>query len=160
MRDCDKFNPGEAIVKQYLEDTGRTVIDVSKNSDYWTQGIDFLALKGEKVEKIEVKYCFNINRYHSFFIELLANKEKNQPGWIDYTKSDFIFYVDAISKECHIIHPFEIRDYLAKHDYQTKECFKDGYKISVGAIVPLKEFSQEYYIKTISLEKYAYLKRS
>ena len=107
------------------------------------------------MEKIEVKYCFNINHYHSFFIELLANKEKGEPGWIDYTKSDFIFYVDAISNDCHIIRPFDIRNYLATHDYQTRECHKDKYKTSVGAIVPLEAFSKEYYIKTINLKKYA-----
>lgn len=155
MRDCDKFNPGEEMVKQYLKSTGRTVLDVSKNRDYWSQGIDLISIKGQQTEKIEVKYCFNINHYHSFFIELLANKEKCEPGWIDYTKSDFIFYVDAVSKDCHIIHPFEIREYLATHDYQTRECHKDKYKISVGAIVPLEEYGKEYYIKTINLKKYA-----
>lgn len=154
MLDCEKYNPGEEMVKQYLQDTGRTVIDVSKHHDYWSQGIDFIALKGQKIERIEVKYCYNINRYHSFFIELLANKEKHKPGWIDYTKSDYIFYVDAISKDCHILHPQEIRDYLATHDYSTRECHKDKYKTSVGAIVPVEAFGKEYYIKTISLKKY------
>ena len=34
--DCNKFNIGEAVVKRYLtEDCGETVIDVSKNKDYW-----------------------------------------------------------------------------------------------------------------------------
>lgn len=36
MRDCDKFNPGEAMVKEYLKSTGRAVLDVSKNCDYWS----------------------------------------------------------------------------------------------------------------------------
>lgn len=160
MLDCEKYNPGEAMVKQYLKDTGRSVIDVSKSDDYWSQGIDLIAIKGQRTEKIEVKYCFNIHRYHSFFIELIANKEKHEPGWIDYTKSDFIFYVDAIGNDCHIIHPQEIRDYLATHDYEIKECHKDIYKTSVGAIVPVEAFSNEYYHKVISFEKYAYLKRS
>lgn len=46
MRDCDKYNPGEEMVKKYLQSTGRTVIDVSKNGDYWSQGIDLLAMRG------------------------------------------------------------------------------------------------------------------
>lgn len=154
MLDCEKFNPGEWMVKQYLQDTGRTVIDVSKNNDYWSQGIDLLTIKGQQTEKIEVKYCSNINRYHSFFIELIANQEKNEPGWIDYTKSDFIFYVDAISKDCYILHPQEIRDYLSTHDYETRVCHKDKYKSTLGAIVPVEAFSKEYYMKTISLKQY------
>ena len=144
MLDCEKYNPGEAMVKQYLKDTGRTVIDVSKTNDYWSQGIDLIALKGQRTEKIEVKYCFNINRFHSFFIELIANQEKKKPGGIDYTKSDFIFYVDAISNDCYIIHPNEIRDYLATHDYETRGCHKDKYKSTLGAIVPVEAFGKEY----------------
>lgn len=159
MRDCDKFNPGEAMVKQYLQSTGRTVIDVSKNGDYWSQGIDLIAIKGQRTEKIEVKYCFNINNYHSFFIELLANKEKKEPGWIDYTKADFIFYVDAISKDCYIIVPNEIREYLSNHDYRIRECHKDNYKTSVGAIVPLEDYKKQYYLHTISLQNYAALQQ-
>lgn len=35
MLDCEKFNPGEEMTKKYLKSIGRTVIDVSKNQDYW-----------------------------------------------------------------------------------------------------------------------------
>lgn len=97
MLDCKKYNPGEAMVKAYLESTGRTVIDVSKNSEYWLQDIDFIAIRGERTDKIEVKYDRNMCRYNSMFVELKSNIEKNIPGWIDTTKADFIFYVDAVS---------------------------------------------------------------
>ena len=96
MLDCEKYNPGEAMVKAYLESTGRTVIDVSKNSEYWLQDIDFIAIRGERTDKIEVKYDRNMCRYNSLFVELKSNIEKNIPGWIDTTKADFIFYVDAV----------------------------------------------------------------
>lgn len=97
MLDCEKYNPGEAMVKAYLESTGRTVIDVSKNSEYWLQDIDFIAIRGERTDKIEVKYDRNMCRYNSMFVELKSNIENNIPGWIDTTKADFIFYVDAVS---------------------------------------------------------------
>lgn len=58
------------MVKEYLESTGRAVIDVSKNRDYWLQDIDFLAVKGERTEKIEVKYDHNIHKYAAMFVEL------------------------------------------------------------------------------------------
>ena len=35
MLDCEKYNKGEAAVKEYLENSGTTVIDVSKNPAYW-----------------------------------------------------------------------------------------------------------------------------
>ena len=154
MLDCEKFNPGEALVKQYLQDIGRTVIDVSKNSDYWVQDIDFIAIKGQLTEKIEVKYDRNMNRYQSMFVELKSNIEKGLPGWIDTTKADFIFYVDAVSLDCYIVRPQDLRDYISTHDYQIRYCSKDGYKTSSGAIVPLKEFSSHYRLTRKNLKKY------
>lgn len=155
MLDCEKFNPGEAMVKSYLESTGRTVIDMTNNPEYWLQDVDFLAIKGNRTEKIEVKFDWNINKYRSMFVELMANIEKKQPGWIDSTKADFIFYVDAISLDCHIVKPVDLRQYIATNDYQVKYCSKDKYKTTSGAIVPLKDFSEKYAITTISLQPFA-----
>lgn len=154
MLDCEKYNPGEAMAKAYLESTGRTVIDVSKNSDYWLQDIDFIAIRGNKIDKIEVKYDRNMYRYNSMFVELKANIEKNVPGWIDTTKADFIFYIDAVSAACYIVRPDDLRSYIATNAHQVKYCHKDGYKTSSGAIVPLKPFAEQYAVKTIDLKKY------
>lgn len=151
MLDCQKYNPGEAMVKEYLESTGRAVIDVSKNRDYWLQDIDFLAVKGERTEKIEVKYDRNIHKYAAMFVELQANIEKGQPGWIDTTKADFIFYVDAISQDCHIVKPQDLRTYIATNKYQVKYCHKDGYKTTSGAIIPLEDFAKQFRVVSINL---------
>ena len=154
MLDCQKFNPGEELVKKYLEATGRTVIDVSKDNQYWLQDTDFIAIKGNRTEKIEVKYDYNMNRYQSMFVELKANMEKNVPGWIDTTKADFIFYVDAISKDCYIMSPEHLRAYSAANEYSVRYCDRDKYKTSMGAIVPLKQFAEQYTVKKISLKNY------
>ena len=154
MLDCEKYNPGEAMVKAYLESTGRTVIDVSKNSEYWLQDIDFIAIRGERTDKIEVKYDRNMCRYNSLFVELKSNFEKNIPGWIDTTKADFIFYVDAVSAQCYIVRPMDLKSYIARNAHQVKYCHKDGYKTSSGAIVPLSLFSEQYDIKVVDLKKY------
>lgn len=154
MLDCKKYNPGEAMVKAYLESTGRTVIDVSKNSEYWLQDIDFIAIRGERTDKIEVKYDRNMCRYNSMFVELKSNIEKNIPGWIDTTKADFIFYVDAVSAQCYIVRPMDLKSYIARNAHQVKYCYKDGYKTSSGAIVPLSLFSKQYDVKVVDLKKY------
>ena len=154
MLDCEKFNPGEEMAKKYLKSIGRTVIDVSKNQDYWLQDIDLIAINGQITERIEVKYDRNINHYHSFFVELQANIERNQPGWIDTTKADFIFYIDAVSCDCYIIRPQDLRDYISKNDYQVRFCSKDGYKTSSGAIVPVEAFAAQYTMTKKNFRQY------
>lgn len=154
MLDCQKYNPGEAMVKAFLESTGSTVIDVSKNREYWLQDIDFIAIRGEQTDKIEVKYDRNMYRYNSMFVELKANIEKNIPGWIDTTKADWIYYIDAASAQCYIVRPDDLRSYIAENEHQVKYCYKDGYKTSSGAIVPLYLFSKQYAVKIEDLRKY------
>lgn len=154
MLDCEKFNPGEEMTKKYLKSIGRTVIDVSKNQDYWLQDIDLIAINGQITERIEVKYDRNINHYHSFFVELQSNIERNQPGWIDTTKADFIFYIDAVSCDCYIIRPQDLRDYISKNDYQVRYCRKDGYKTSSGAIVPVEAFASQYTMTKKNFRQY------
>lgn len=153
--DCNKFNIGEYVIKQYLQkDCGETVIDVSKNKDYWVQDVDFLAVKGEKTNKIEVKYDNYINNFHSFFIELFSNVDKQKPGWIDYTKADYIFYFDTVSYMCYVMKPADLREWLSKNEYQVRYCHKDGYKTSSGAIVPIDSYEKQYPIRKIDLSKY------
>lgn len=153
--DCNKFNIGEYVVKQYLQnECGETVIDVSKNKDYWIQDVDFLAVKGNRTTKIEVKYDNNINTYHSFFIELLSNVSKQKPGWIDYTKADYIFYLDTVSYICYVMKPQDLRQWISNNEYKVKVCRKDGYKCSSGAIVPIKSYEQQFTLKKIDLSKY------
>ena len=153
--DCNKFNIGEYVVKRFLqEDCGETVIDVSKNKDYWVQDVDFLAVKGERTNKIEVKYDNNIYNYQSFFVELLSNVDNQKPGWIDFTKADYIFYFDTVSYMCYVMKPADLREWLSKNEYQVKYCRKDGYKSSSGAIVPIKSFEEQYTLRKIDLSKY------
>lgn len=153
--DCNKFNIGEYVIKQYLqEDCGETVIDVSKNKDYWVQDVDFLAVKGNRTTKIEVKYDNNLNYYQSFFIELLSNVDKMKPGWIDYTKADYIFYFDTVSYMCYVMKPDDLRQWISNNEYNVKYCRKDGYKSSSGAIVPIDSYEKQFTLKKIDLSKY------
>ena len=151
MLDCNKYNEGEALVQSYLQDHGFTVIDVSKDQDYWIQDVDFIVVKGSSTEKVEVKYDSYINRTGSFFIELKADEKKNRPGWIDITKADWIYYVDAKSKACYVFQPDDMRKYLANNPYSVKRCYKDGYKVSCGAIVSIDDFRYQYPLMKLQL---------
>lgn len=153
--DCNKFNIGEYVVRQYLEnDCGETVIDVSKNQEYWVQDVDFLAIKGGITRKIEVKYDNYIHKTQCFFVELLSNIEKQTPGWIDITKAHLIYYFDPMNYICYVIRPKDIRDWISNNQYEVKYCRKDSYKTSCGAIVPIKDFETAYDVIQIDLQKY------
>ena len=149
-------NKGEKLVYDYLNDKGYQVIDVSRDQDYWTQDIDFIAMKGDRTIKIEVKYDSWINRTNNMFIELISNVDNNQSGWIDYCKADIIFYVDAVANIAYVVKVSDIRDYLQKKEYQIKTAYdydSDGVvkKCSKGALVDIGEYSLNYYIKAVDL---------
>lgn len=154
--DCqDPNNIGaicEAAVKQYLDEKGYSITDVSKNKEYWLQDVDLLATKGASTLKIEVKGERQIHKYQSFFIELMADEERNKAGWIDITKADYIFYMDGITFDCYVFKPQDMRNYLAKNSYSIKRCYKDGYKVSVGAIVPITPFAEQYELHRIKIK--------
>ena len=91
MLDCEKPNKGEQLVKQYLENSGYCVMDVSKDNHYWIQDIDFIAIKGHETSKIEVKFDGWIHTTRNIFVELLSDIDANKAGWIDYCKADYFF---------------------------------------------------------------------
>lgn len=154
---CNMPNKGEWLVKEYLERNGYDVIDVSKNKEYWVQDVDFIAVKGEKQTKIEVKYDGWIYKTRNMFIELLTDIDKNKCGWIDYCKADVLFYVDAITHICYVVKLKDIRDYINKYSYQTKisvDTTASGqiYKCSKGALINIDMMSIMYDVEIISLE--------
>lgn len=83
------------------------------------------------------------------FIELFSNVDKKKCGWIDYCKADYLYYVDAVSKICYIVGVDDVRDFLNKYDYNTRDCVDRNsrgtvYKTSRGALVNIDYFSSIY----------------
>ena len=156
MLDCNRTNIGEILVYNHLTSNGYNVLDVSKDQQYWTQDIDFIAFKGGRTIKIEVKYDSWINSTRNMFIELLSDVDKNKCGWIDYCKADYLYYVDANSKVCYIVSVDDVRDYLSKYDFRTKDCIDRNsrgtiYKTSRGALVNIDYFSSLYRVDQLQL---------
>ena len=55
---------------------------------------------------------------------------------------------------CYIMKPDDLREWLSKNEYYVKYCRKDGYKTSSGAIVPIKNFEEQYTLRRIDLSHY------
>lgn len=151
MLDCEKPNRGEQLVKEYLEQEGYCVVDVSKDQHYWSQDIDFIAIKGTETIKIEVKYDSWIHVTRNLFIELLTDIDRNKCGWIDYCKADYLYYVDAIDTTCYVIALDDVRDYLRKYPYKIKN-HQEKNKRSQGALVNVDLMSELYNIEKFKLQ--------
>ena len=159
--DCNKPNKGEQLIKNYLEHQGYNVIDVSKCQEYWTQDIDFIAIKGQDTTKIEVKYDGVIHRTRNLFIELLSDVDNNKSGWIDFCKADYLYYIDAVNNICYVIALDDVRHYLKTNRYSVKECrdYNDKgleYKRSQGALVNIDDFSKIFQVEKIDLDNFVY----
>lgn len=150
MLDCEKPNKGEQLVKHYLEKEGYCVIDVSKNSHYWSQDIDFIVIKGLATISIEVKYDSWIHSTRNLFIELLSDVHQNKCGWIDYCKADYLYYVDSVDSTCYVISLKDVRDYLANYPYKIKY-HNEKRKVSQGALLNIDVMSLLYEVKSIKL---------
>ena len=151
MLDCQKPNKGEQLVKEYLEQHGYSVIDVSKDQHYWSQDIDFIAIKGTETIKIEVKYDTWIHSSRNLFIELLADVDRNKCGWIDYCKADYLYYVDAVDNSCYVIALEDVREYLKIYPYQIKNHIEKN-KFSQGALVNIDFMSKIYDVGKLNLQ--------
>ena len=152
MLDCEKENIGEQAVKTYFQKEGIKYIDVSKDPSYYEDDIDLLLVNEDgTTTPIEIKYDNYIHTYHSFFIELLSNAEKNKLGYIYQTKATYIYYVDPVNLDCYIFRPDEMRQYLKDNSYDTRQSKKDGYKTSLGAIIPIGYYWLDYDINKINL---------
>lgn len=151
MLDCEKPNKGEQLVKEHLEQEGYCVVDVSKDQHYWSQDIDFIAIKGTETIKIEVKYDSWIHATRNLFIELLTDVERNKCGWIDYCKADYLYYVDAIDSTCYVIALDDVRDYLRNYPYKIKN-HQEKNKRSQGALVNVDLMSELYDVERFKLQ--------
>lgn len=155
----NKGKIGEIKAYNYLISQGYTVRDVTDNSDYWYQDIDFIAQKNEICKTLEVKWDYRISETHNMFIEQITNIDKGYEsgkGWYRYCKSDEIWYGDAINN---IFYVFRFDD--LKHYIDTNNCFKrksadynncgEVIKVSQGYIVPINDFKNKYQVQEIKL---------
>lgn len=88
-------------VTEYLENKGFSVENVENDSYFQKIDVDILITKNGKTHKVEIKGDSYYPR--NFYIEEISNINKNTPGCLLYTESDFIFYYYVNHKELYII---------------------------------------------------------
>lgn len=150
MLDCEKYNPGEALAKEWLIQNGDKVIDVSKDEVFFDDDIDFIVEHNGREISVEVKWDKYIPRYRTMFVEIKDNEQKGTQGWIYKSRAEYLFYADVINRKIFVMKMDAVREYIKKHKCPMKRTYKDGYKTSLGYIVSVDEMKKEYTVKELS----------
>ena len=100
---------GEDLAMSYMQRLGYEVTDVSGNRNYFYKDIDFLAKKGDIRMAIEVKTESRTAKTGNVCIEDITNKALNKPGWIHYTESTHLFFVEKQTRIIHCVRTDELR---------------------------------------------------
>lgn len=131
------YKLAEKLVYDYYNtNPDYTVTDVTDNPYYWTQDIDLIATNNLTgyTANIEVKYDSKINQTGNLYIEYYNPRSKDNKGWINFTKSDLIYYVDATNNKAYVIDTANIRQYINNNANIKTATTKDG---SRGYLVPV-----------------------
>lgn len=107
---------GELHVKQYLKNLPNvfSVKDLSNDTNYQKKGIDFRVDADSDNFYLDVKTDTHWNT-GNFYLELVANNNKNKRGCLLTSEADFIFYYFTGVNILYIIPLPELQQWISKH---------------------------------------------
>lgn len=111
---------GEDITMKYLKDNNIKFEDKRHIKQYQQDEIDFITYAKGKRQTVEVKASEkNIHKYNSIMVKIHTTyddeKERNTRGNDSYlfrTKSDFLFYIDCVSKDIIVVKTKILQEFL------------------------------------------------
>ena len=121
---------GEQIVKQYLIAKGHDVIDITKDSRYYTSDIDFIVDR----KTVELKTDTIIWRTNNLFIEdekYFYDGGYYKQGWLHYTKAEYLLYFDINKRILYKYKMQDVKDYIQQNKKRIakKACNDDNKKV-------------------------------
>ena len=134
---------GEELAMSYMQRLGYEITDVSGNRIYWAKDIDFLAKKGNERMEIEVKTESRTAKTGNVCIEDVSNVQTSKPGWIHYTESTHLFFVEKQTRIIHCVRTDELRQLFEKEKASLKRLelsnMENGryFKTAVVYLLPL-----------------------
>jgi hypothetical protein len=124
-------------------------IKVVTNRAYQLKGIDLIGYTDIGTIKLENKIRHVL--YDDLLIETLSKEEQLTPGWIEYSKADFLVYVfkeNGTIEQGHIFDLKKLQTWWKKQDkneYEIKYAYNQGYRTK-NRSVPLKDIPEEIII--------------
>lgn len=133
---------GEELFRQYMEQQGYAVEDVSDNPAYWSKDIDMLITSPTTgvTKAFEVKWDTKIHKTANLFLEIVSKYSAGMHGWYEFCEADFLIYGDAVNK---IFYVFDMEVLRAEVDKMPKELANCG-SDSIGYLVPLRRLKELY----------------
>ena len=129
---------GEQLFKQIMESRNYQVEDVSSNSDYWRQDIDFLVTSptSSLTKSFEVKWDSKINRTGNLYLEFVNKNSEGCCGWFEFCQADYLAYGNAIAKKFFIIPMQELKERVKHLPQRVAFCGDEsaGYLIHISQI--------------------------
>ena len=147
----------EDLAFNTFESRGWLVMDVRYRPCYQRKDIDFLASRNGKQASLEIKADNRIAKTGNIYLELYTNEFTSCNGWFFYCEADFICYIDTQRLVMYCFRFADLVEYyegfkrtrLIKH---IKTEYMNEDRVALGALISLKDFSQEYPVQTIKLE--------
>ena len=135
---------GERLFQQQMQNKGYIVEDVSNNSDYWNNDIDFIVTSPTTgaVKTFEVKWDSRLNKTGNLYLELVNVNSKGGYGWFEFCQADYLAYGDATTNTFYIIPLLELREKVQHMPKQIAQCGND----SIGQLVALSSLKNIYKI--------------
>lgn len=125
-----KGKVGERKIIQLMQQRGHQVIDLTDDSRYYAEDVDFI-IAGKKCE---LKTDYIIARTNNLFletkIEYMSDKEDKE-GYFAITKAEYLFYLDEKNNVLYIYTMEQLKDYIDNNYVVTRIC-NDGYKKVYG----------------------------
>ena len=138
------------VIDWLLKNAKSTLFNLNKlkptNKAYQLKGIDLIGYTDIGTIKIENKIRHKI--YDDLLIETLSKEQQLTPGWIEYSKSDFLVYVFKENDTIKQGHIFDLKKLQVwwktqdKNKYEQKYAYNKGYRTK-NRSVPLTEIPKE-----------------
>lgn len=139
-KDLKRGRFGEELVSRTFEALGYELKDVSDDSDFWIEDVDYLTADGIKYE---VKTDYRFHSTGNLALEsaiIYKSYQEEKLSWLWTSKADYFCFVDAEDDtKFYTISSKDLR-HLVKTEHFRRVLKDDGYKFIDLYLLPLLDY--------------------
>lgn len=152
VKDLEKGKIAEVLLFNILSHSKDIACIFDKSDDEQARLLDydfFYRTYSNILEGVraEVKYDGRIASTNNIFAEYSSKMKKDstlKDGWLKYTKSNYIYYYDALNKVFFVFKTIDLLEYIDKNKKRLKTGIAyDENKIMKGYLVPINKFAAQ-----------------
>ena len=138
--DLERGKVGEQLVRQTFESLGYELKDVSDDSAFWVEDVDYLTADGIKYE---VKTDYKLESTGNLALESQVYYKSYQElndSWLWTSKADYFVFVNPHNTSCFYSIAAKDLRHLVKMENIRKYDKDEGYKITTLYLLPLWDY--------------------